>query len=73
MHRHGEILQNPYLNKSKMTFKTTFGTLSKLAEQVKTHTLNYFLKVVYIEKNFICKIFCATVGQLRPQPSTHAL
>src|SRR6266498_4955046 len=46
-----------YLNKSKMTFRTTFGTLNILAEQVKIHLLYYFLKVIYIEKIFICKIF----------------
>ena len=40
-----------------MTFRTTFGTLNILAEQVKIHLLYYFLKVIYIEKIFICKIF----------------
>ena len=30
------------LNKSKMTLKTTFGVLSKLAEQAKIHLLYYF-------------------------------
>jgi hypothetical protein len=33
------------LNKSKMTLKTTFGVLSKLAEQAKIRLLYYFQKL----------------------------
>ena len=36
-------------NKSKPTVKTTFGTLSKLAEQAKIHLTPYLLSYIIIK------------------------